>query len=267
MALLLYTSVESACAQKVRLVLAEKQLTWKEQLLNLRRGDQFAPEYLKLNPKAVVPTLVHGNRVIRESSIINEYLDETFPEPAMKPSDPWQRSQMRLWVKAVDDEVHPAIGVLTYAMVLRHQMNEMKTPLELKDHFAKITDPKRRDRQQQTHKLGLKSPAVKLALDNLQQIVHTMDIALSGQTWLSGSGYSLADAAFAPYMVRLKKLGLENLWQESAAMTAWFQRVTERGNAICLKNPWGSKGFHAVVKHYVEAESLALAKLLESSRH
>ncbi|MCF7980380.1 MAG: glutathione S-transferase N-terminal domain-containing protein, partial [Pseudomonadales bacterium] len=92
MDILLYTSVESACAQKVRLVLSEKKVDWNERSLNLRRGDQFAPEYLKLNPKAVVPTLVHGNQVIRESSVINEYLDEIFPDPPLKPSDPWLRS-------------------------------------------------------------------------------------------------------------------------------------------------------------------------------
>ena len=51
--LTLYHSTESTCAQKVRIVMAEKQLAWSEIILNLRKGDQFSPEYLKLNPKAV----------------------------------------------------------------------------------------------------------------------------------------------------------------------------------------------------------------------
>ncbi len=50
-------------------------------------GDQFDPEYLKLNPKAVVPILVHDGRVIVESTVICEYVDEDFPEPSLKPAD------------------------------------------------------------------------------------------------------------------------------------------------------------------------------------
>jgi len=262
-ALLLFTSVESACAQKVRLVLAEKQLVWNEQSLNLRRGDQFAPEYLKLNPKAVVPTLVHDGLVIRESSIINEYLDEVFPQVLLSPIDLWQRSQMRLWVKTGDDELHPAIGVLTYATVLRHQMNEMKTPQQLQEHFANITDPKRRERQQQTHEQGLQSAAAGLAISNLRQIIMAMDAALSASQWLAGENYSLADAAFAPYMVRLHKLGLAGLWRQHPAFAGWLQRVNQRVNALRLENPWGSEGFNAIVRQYAEAASSDLSKLLQ----
>ena len=74
MSLTLYHSTESTCAQKVRIVMAEKQLTWSEIILNLRKGDQFSPEYLKLNPKAVVPTLIHDDRVISESTVIIDNL-------------------------------------------------------------------------------------------------------------------------------------------------------------------------------------------------
>ena len=85
MSLTLYHSVESTCAQKVRIVLAAKGLAWEEICLNLRKGEQFAPQYLRLNPRAVVPTLVHDGAVIRESSVINEYLEDCFPEPPLRP--------------------------------------------------------------------------------------------------------------------------------------------------------------------------------------
>src|SRR3546814_10227948 len=55
----LYHNDLSSCAQKVRIALYEKQLPWKSHHLNLRKGDQFKPEYMKLNPNGVVPTLVH----------------------------------------------------------------------------------------------------------------------------------------------------------------------------------------------------------------
>jgi ganglioside-induced differentiation-associated protein 1 len=62
---------------------------------------QFAPQYQKLNPKAVVPALVHDGNVIVESTVINEYLDETFPDVPLKPKSAVERAEMRVWTKAV----------------------------------------------------------------------------------------------------------------------------------------------------------------------
>ena len=72
----LYHNDMSVCAQKVRFALGEKALQWKSHHLNLRAGDQQKPEYVKLNPNAVVPTLVDGGSVIIESTVICEYLDD-----------------------------------------------------------------------------------------------------------------------------------------------------------------------------------------------
>src|SRR2546421_12776755 len=78
----LYHSVNSVCAQKVRIALAEKGLEYREHLMTLR-GDQFDEKYMKLNPNAVVPTLVHDGRAVIESSVILYYLDEAFPNPPL----------------------------------------------------------------------------------------------------------------------------------------------------------------------------------------
>jgi glutathione S-transferase len=80
----LYHSINSVCAQKVRIVLAEKELSHKEHLMTLG-GDQFDPAYMKLNPNAVVPTLIHDGQPIIESSVILYYLDEAFPERPLMP--------------------------------------------------------------------------------------------------------------------------------------------------------------------------------------
>ena len=72
----LYHNALSTCSQKVRLVLAEKHLTFESILMDLQTGDQFSAEYRKINPKAVVPSLEDQGRVYIESSLINEYLDD-----------------------------------------------------------------------------------------------------------------------------------------------------------------------------------------------
>ena len=82
----LYHANHSTCSQKVRLCLAEKGLKFKGHLINLATKEQLDPEYLKINPNGVVPSLVHDGRIIIDSSVICEYLDETVPEPRLVPS-------------------------------------------------------------------------------------------------------------------------------------------------------------------------------------
>ena len=108
----LYHHGSSVCAGKVRLVLAEKSVPWDGVYIDILRGDQFDPAYVKLNPKAVVPTLVDDGKVIVELSVICEYLDEVFPDPPLKPAEPADRAAMRLWTKAVDEFLHPACAEL-----------------------------------------------------------------------------------------------------------------------------------------------------------
>jgi glutathione S-transferase len=75
----------ATCSQKVRLMLAKKGVEFSSREINLMAGARHDPEYVKLNPKHVVPTLVHGGRVFVDSSPIVKYLDDAFPEPRMGP--------------------------------------------------------------------------------------------------------------------------------------------------------------------------------------
>ena len=79
--LILYNAPHSTCSQKVRLCLAEKKLPFQEIKLDLGAGkDHLKPDYLKLNPNGVVPTLVDDGGRSSISSVICEYLDERYPE-------------------------------------------------------------------------------------------------------------------------------------------------------------------------------------------
>lgn len=259
----LYHSVESTCAQKVRIVLAEKDLPWHEIRLNLRQGDQFNPDYLKLNPKAVVPTLVHHDEVIRESSVINEYLEDCFPEPGLRPPSPYDRSRMRLLIKTIDDEAHPAIGILSYAVFLRHQMNELKSPDELAEHFNKVADPARRERQMKTHEQGLQSPAAKSAITSLQKVISLLDAHLGDHPWLAGDEFSLADAAALPYIFRTRAIALDGLWNGRPNFQSWLARGIERVDNLTLEEPWGSTSFHQMVAQHADNQRKEIETMVE----
>src|SRR6187402_776522 len=99
----LYHAWASTCSQKVRLALAEKDLAYDGVVLNLRRFDQLAPEFMAINPRGVVPVLVHDGFVVCESTIINDYLEDAFPGTPLRPADAKGRARVAAWNRFVDD--------------------------------------------------------------------------------------------------------------------------------------------------------------------
>src|SRR5258708_36325681 len=107
--LVLYNAPQSTCSQRVRFTLHEKNLAFSELKLDLFSGDQLRPEYLKINPNGVVPSLVHDGKVIIDSAVIIEYLDEGFPEPPMPaPDDPVGRAAQRSLLRYIHERPTPA---------------------------------------------------------------------------------------------------------------------------------------------------------------
>ena len=98
--LLLYDFGASPCARRCRITLIEKGLCWDTETIDLSRLEQRNPAYLEINPNGFVPTLAHGERVIYESNVITEYLDDVFPEIPLYPSDPWELAQVKMWQSA-----------------------------------------------------------------------------------------------------------------------------------------------------------------------
>jgi glutathione S-transferase len=91
--LTLYDFGNSVCCQKVRITMRAKALNWESIKVDLFKTEQYDPNYLKLNPKGVVPTLVHDGKPVIESTLICEYIDDTFLQlPQLIPTDPWQQS-------------------------------------------------------------------------------------------------------------------------------------------------------------------------------
>ena len=111
MTLTLYNFPQSTCSQKVRLALWEKGLDFEDRIVNHREREHLRPAYLALNPNGVVPTLVHDDNVIIDSSVICEYLDEVFPETSLSMPDPVGRAHMRKWLRYLEEVPTPAIRV------------------------------------------------------------------------------------------------------------------------------------------------------------
>ena len=229
----LYQSYLSTCSGKVRLVLEEKGLEYSEVVINLQKGDQFKPEYVKLNPKNVVPTIIHDAKIVRESSVICEYLDDLAPEPPLRPADLWKRAQMRLWMKFIDEEVHPVTTIVTYAVAIRHERAAANTPEQLEAHFNKITDATKPEQQRAIHHDGVDSPYFIKAIKIMDKMVANSEASLAefGGPWLLGEEYSLADVVVTPYMLRLSHFSFDRMWQDTRPGVAeWWERIQMRPN-------------------------------------
>ncbi len=219
----LYHNQISTCSQKVRLVLAEKELDYESALINLLAGEQFAPEYVAKNPNAVVPTLEDGGRVFIESTLINEYLEDAYPEPALAPLDAAGRHAMRLWTKKID-ELHPLCGIQTFAIGARPGM--LARPKEEVDALIEaIPDPTRRAVRRSVIDHGVQAPEFVGAYQGHVKFFDLADQALSNTAFLVGDAFSLADAALLPYVLRVDHLNLSGLLADRRGLEAWYERV------------------------------------------
>jgi hypothetical protein len=146
-----------APSRKVLITLFEKGLSWETKRVDLFKNEQYDPTYLKYNPKGVVPTLVHNDKPIVESTLICEYLDDTFPAPSLVPPSPYDRAQMRLWSKQIDEGIFEATREISFSAMFREKLRNM-TNEQRNIRFNNVGDPGRSARFRSTYEHGTESP-------------------------------------------------------------------------------------------------------------
>jgi glutathione S-transferase len=109
----LYHFWSSVCSVRCRMALEEKGVAWNSRYIVLFKFDQLRPEYLAINPDGVVPTLVHDGVPIRESTIINEYVDAAFQGQKLVPSEPILQARMREFVRNAKMILMPSSSLLS----------------------------------------------------------------------------------------------------------------------------------------------------------
>ena len=227
----LYHNDMSSCSQKVRLTLEEKNLTWKGHHMNLRKGETRSKEYIsKLNKNGVVPTFVYGNDIIIESTVIMEYLEDQFPENPLRPIKPEHKAKMRLWNKKLDEVLHSSVAIISSCVAFRYQFLEKYDKGEINNLIDKIPDEKRREISRDTIFNGLNSNFFEGAIFEFIKIFDELDKHLSNFKFLSGNNYTLADAAYTPYLTRFEHLQLSFLYQEKKYLSNWFSMIKEKEN-------------------------------------
>lgn len=235
----LYYASESLCSQKVKLVLAEKHLDWKGHLLNLLTFENLNPSYIALNPKGVVPTLVHDERVITDSIKIIQYLDETFPHPPLTPTAPELQELMQRWMTLQNQFPMREVMYGNYqgleGRILRRsvQIKQKLLPQLMQAHpeFLASYEAKLKDVKQWSSTIQDRQ-AIASINRKIEPMLTQLETQLTQTEWLCGTAYSLADVVWTAVLNRLEELKFGDLWADSTrpALAAYFQRLKARPN-------------------------------------
>ena len=224
----LYHFWDSFCSFKVRICLEEKALPWTGHFVDLMAFENLKPSYLVLNRKGVVPTLRYDGELIPESTIINEFLDDQYPEPSLKPADPLARARMRYWVNVEEDELFTAVRPASLNLMMK-QVYAKYSEADLDKLLAAYPRP---HLIPTLKKMFLDPPEAKAVEQSRKLLGATLakmneELAESGP-WLAGESYSLADIAAAPVIDRIQRLNMADLWDKLPAVKSWVERVTNR---------------------------------------
>jgi glutathione S-transferase len=189
--------------QKVRIVLAEKSLSYELAPIDISKGEQRRPEFLRLNPYGRVPVLVDEDTVVYDSTIINEYLDDEYPDPSILPRIEFSslRARARLFEDFADTSFTPQVGQLMAEMAKAEGERDQNRVLRLRQSIERVLDYVNRE--------------------------------LQGQHFLAGE-FSVADIGFVPRIVVLRELGIDPGVSRSN-IDAWMRRLLERPSIQVLE--------------------------------
>jgi glutathione S-transferase len=226
--LTLYNAAHSTCSQKVRICLAEKALPFEDIRLDLGKAkDHLKPEYLKINPNGVVPTLVDDGQIVTDSSVICEYLDEKYPQVRLTPDDLVERARMRAWMRFLEEVPTAAVRVPSFNMGFLPRYDGMDRAT-----FEGVEADVRPIRKHFYHRMGpngFKKEDVQASVEQIANTCARMNAALETGPWLLGAQYTLADIIVTPLIDRMADLGMDHIWAEKSPRVAeWYERMQAR---------------------------------------
>jgi glutathione S-transferase len=223
---------------KVLQALHEKNVAFESHYVNLGKFEQHDPAYLAINPAGQVPALRHDGRVLTESTVINEYVDQVFDGPALRPDDPWLLGQMRIWTKYVDEVFRPALSYLAWHRVIPGMVAAL-APGEFEAKLARIPLQDKRDKWALAAKGGFAAHDIATWQRHLAETADKVEAALDGSDWLVGNRFSLADIAMFAMAVGMPRSYPDLVdAQRTPRMIAWLDRMRARpGVAAALAMP------------------------------
>ncbi|MBB3360251.1 MULTISPECIES: glutathione S-transferase family protein [unclassified Novosphingobium] len=233
MALTYYHAEPVANSLKSMIPLKEKGLGYTSRYVDLHKFEQHQPWFTAINPEGQVPVLDHDGTIITHTTVINEYLEDAFPDaqPAdgpLRPRDPVDAARMRYWNKFVDEHVmnhvsmhgwHRMVGIIA-RNIENGEFEKLLENIPLPDQRKKWA----------TARSGFSESDLAHALDKITYAVDKVERQLGQTAWLAGDSYTLADINFYAHCGMM----VERMFPEldiavrAPRLVAWRDRMTAR---------------------------------------
>ena len=232
---LYYFQPLGANSGRAYLTLLEKGVDFIERELQGREFEHLKPAYLAVNPKGQVPALVHDGRVLTEGMTINEYVDEAFEGPSLRPSDLRERWRMRVWCRYADADLGRALMMINWNRIVPTFVGDR--PLEEAEKILQqVPDPDRRRSWLAAYKQTTPPELIEESHRRAAEGAQRVEANLRQRPWVAGSTYSLADIDL------LNFCGFMSAWmpelvndKDTPATMAWQAKVNARPAVLAMR--------------------------------
>jgi glutathione S-transferase len=225
----LYHAEPVANSLKSLIPLHEKGLQFESRYVDLHKFEQHEPWFVAINPEGQVPVLDHDGFIVTHTTVINEYLEDAFPDaPPLRPNEPRGNSRMRYWNKFVDEHVmnyvsmwgwHRMVGVIARGI----ESGEFEKLVE------RIPLPEQRQKWR-TARSGFSEADLANATRKIEAAVDKVEQQLAQTPWLAGDMFTLADVNFFSHcgMMLARMFPEIGTRERCPRLLDWVERVRAR---------------------------------------
>ena len=235
----LYHAHISNCSARVRLLLEEKKLPWESHHIFLAKRENVTKEYFGINPKGVVPSLVHDGKVITESNDILIYLEDAFPDPSFRDVADEKQPEIDRWLKISGDAHMPGIKTFQYykrnAKAMKKTEEEVALYRRLQKDPAYLAFHGKHDLPGQS----FTAQDAETATNLLDGYFTEMEDILSEDRWLVGDTYTLADISWSPTITTLMRGGYD--FSAFPNLMAWYNRISRLPSFQTSVTDWNTR--------------------------
>jgi glutathione S-transferase len=232
MTLTLYSFGPGANSLKPLATLFEKGLDFNQHFIDPSKFEQHSDWFKAINPRGQVPALEHDGRVVTESTVICEYLEDVFPDAgvSLRPADPFKRAEMRVWTKWVDEYFCWCVSTIGWAFGIRPIAQKM-SDAEFEEHLKNVPIPEQKVKWRRARE-GFPQEMLDEEYRKVGVSVQRLEETLSRQDYLVDTGYSLADICNFAIANGLQRPGgfFQDYVSEAKTpgVVAWLDRINER---------------------------------------
>ena len=228
MTLKYYHAEPLANSLKSMIPLKEKGLAYESIYVDLHKFEQHQPWFTAINPEGQVPVLDHDGTIITHTTVINEYLEDVFPDIPLRPRDAGGAARMRYWNKFIDEHVmnyvsmhgwHRLVGVIA-RNIESGEFEKLLENIPLPDQRKKWA----------TARSGFSEADLAHATAKIEYAIDKVETQLGQTPWLAGEDYTLADINFYAHcgMMVERMFPDLNVATRAPRLIAWRNRMTAR---------------------------------------